>query len=191
MYSIRFPVDELTQQNVAASYELKKRQADALKLLATLFASLAAEAYESKSKGGTGSDGIKWDDISPATKAAKNRRAKRKTGKNRRGGLRNNKEATSTGKKRPTISDSMIGVDTGLQRAAVSPGYGTNADLSNPDAILEFTEVDFTIGYGRPYSKYFDEKRPLFPSVLPPDWETQADEGLTNWAGETLEKVYP
>lgn len=66
------------------------------------------------------------------------------------------------------VQNHEIGVDTGLQINSASPGY--TAPDGRGGNILIADEAKVTVGYGREYSPYFDEDRPLFPERLPNEW---------------------
>jgi hypothetical protein len=72
---------------------------------------------------------------------------------------------------------SEIGVDTGLQLASASPGFlGSDGRGGN---IFEVSGDVLVIGFGRNYSRYFDEARPLIPEQLPQAWVDEID-GMVN-----------
>lgn len=150
--------------------EILRRRAELLQVLGTQLLSDVRLAFETKSRGGQGGDGIKWKPLDPKTIKAKQRRGKsrRKSRRSRRG--------SSGGIAGPSGNvNTQIGVDTGLLRASASPGYRGDADGGNIFKVDE-QAGEVTVGFGRSYAEYFDEDRPLFPVDLPTEWENELDD---------------
>lgn len=81
-----------------------------------------------------------------------------------------------------------IGVDTGLQRASASPGYrGTDGKGGN---IFDVGRDQVTVGYGRSYSKYFDQARPLIPDPLPAAWTQDFEQRANVWATDIIQRNF-
>lgn len=173
-YKLTVPTDKIRQRVRKARAELLADRQTVLGTMGVQLVSLANLAYRDKSRGGTGSDGIKWEPLAASTIKRKNRRgkanAKRKT--------------TKSGKARPAGGRVAIGIDTGLQMSSVSPAV---AKVGSP--ALQVTDRDVTVKYTRSYSKYFDEKRPLLPKTLPASWRVKCLGILTRWARSILDRV--
>lgn len=174
------PIEELKRKARKAEVNLSNQATQLLEVLGIQLLSFVKLAYNEKARGGVGSDGIVWQDNKPATKKAKNRRGKSRSS---RTGPRSRKGSTS----RPSAGSVEIGVDTGLQRASATPGFkAPDGDGGN---ILEIVDLEVIVGFARSYSVFFDETRPLLPTVLPVPW-TEALDGLTTqWAEHQLEEL--
>lgn len=170
-FTFRFPPAVQQKLNRIKS-DLQAEQRQLSQAVGTDLLSKSQQAYLAKSRGGTGSDGIKWAPLAPSTLAKRNRRgkanAKRKT--------------TKSGKARPAGGGVAIGRDTGLQLASASPGFNATGGGN----IFDIQANSVTIGYGRHYSKYFDEERALLPSKLPPKWRESCEAIAARW----LEKLF-
>jgi hypothetical protein len=160
-------------------------------------------AYIAKSKGQQGSDGITWKPIARATAEARVRRrapARRIVAKRRelarkasaeknptvRAKLVKQREAEN-GKMQALIdaehAKAKIGIDTGLQINSAQPGYQPPDGQGGNVCRLQANQV--TVGFGRSYSTYFDEKRQLLPEKLPIAWE----QGLSRILEKTVEQL--
>lgn len=176
--------------------ELKKQKKKLLKRLGLQLLSNAQLDYETKGRGGTGTDGISWDKLAPSTIAAKNRKgagqsgtaakAAKKTLKDKKKKGRPSNKAKAAKTFLAGAAGTQIGVDSGLQRASVKPGF--IASDGKGGNILEVEEDAVTVGYGREYSEYFDEKRKLLPDTLPPAWEKDLDKTQEEWADEIIKQ---
>lgn len=146
---------------------VKDRHGELLDTIGVQLLSNALLAFDDKSRGGTGDDGIVWKPLHQDTIEAKQRRGlgRRRSRRSQRGsagGLSGPSGSTST----------LIGVDSGLMRAAALPGYRGN------DRIYKINEAasEVTVGFGRSYAEYFDNLRPLLPEDIPETWEADIEE---------------
>lgn len=179
MFYVHMPIDEIHDALRATRNEVTQRQPELMEVLGVQILSNAQLDYRAKSRGGTGSDGIKWTPLADSTVERKNRRGKKKRGRRRRGS-----DASPTGK---TTTD--IGVDTGLQRNSAAPGYsGGDGKGGN---VHEFDALHVTVGFGRTYSEYFDDDRPLLPDPMPPEWVDELNDIVNDHYTEILDKELP
>lgn len=174
--------------------EFKRQKKKLLKRLGLQLLSNAQLDYETKGRGGTGTDGITWKPLAESTIKAKNRKGNRQSGTAAKAAKKTLKESKKKG--RPSnktkaaksflagAAGTQIGVDSGLQRASAAPGFV--ASDGKGGNVLEVEEEAVTVGYGRDYSEYFDEKRKLLPDELPPAWEQDLDKTQEEWADEIL-----
>jgi hypothetical protein len=193
-----------------AGQRLQAERQTLLRLLGIDLLGLAQQAYVEKARGGTGSDGIAWAPLSRATIEARVRSrapaqqivAQRKqlaeqirntTGKGAAARIEalRKKRAALSAKLQALVdrefSRHEIGVDTGLQRASGGPGYrGPDNKGGN---LFDVQEHSLTIGYGREYSGYFDEKRPLLPEQLPPAWLEVLERRAADWGATILSET--
>lgn len=130
----------------AISKEIEAGLPDIMLAIGEELTGFILEDFETKSRGGVGANGVQWAPLNEKTVKKKAKRAK--------GG------DTST----------QIGVDTGLMRATVQPGF------SDPDGkggnVMEVSGGEVTVGFGRAYAKYFDE------GTSPRASKANADQGL-------------
>lgn len=166
-----FPASELTKGLGKISELINRRRADLLEILGVRLLSEAQRAFQQKSRGGTGSDGIKWKPLAEATIAHKGRRGKRNE----------KRKTTKGGKARPGAGSSQIGVDTGLLRSSAQPGFKGSATTKDGQQrtasnVFVVNERSVTVGYAREYAEYFDEVRPLMPEVMPVEWQRALDD---------------
>ena len=161
-FTVTFPLEEIRKKLRNCKARIAKEHHDLNEAVGVQLLSLAQQDYRTKSRGGTGTDGIKWA-------ALKRPRANAKRGK------RNEKRKTTKGGKvRPTTASTSIGIDTGLQQASASPGFkGSDGKGGN---ILEVTDTSVTVGFGREYSEHFDALRPLLPIELPESWRQKCED---------------
>lgn len=147
--------------------EIIRRRAELLQVLGVQLLSNVLLAYNDKSRGRTGEDGIKWKPLAESTIKKKNKRGKGRRG--RRGGRKGIEGPSGN-------TSTFIGVDSGLQRNSASPGF--RAPDSKGGNIFDINEqaAEVTVGFGRSYSEYFDEDRPLLPNDLPEDWEVELED---------------
>lgn len=187
-----FPDAELAAGVDAAILALHQRRREMLENVGRELLELARQAYLDKSRGGTGSDGIKWAPLKVNTVRARLHRKRLKSKKvikgsqpRRRAGtnLSKGNAKSSKGSVRPGKSE--IGVNTGFQKNSARPGYqgpdgkgGNIAKMVDEDSLL--------IGFGRIYSEYFDKHRPLFPDVIPPEWLDELEEQVAKDGGQIL-----
>ncbi len=162
-----FPVEELVRGITGGLEFINNRRHDLLEILGIRLLSEAVDAFQEKSRGGTGSDGIKWAPLKPATIARKNRRGKRNA----------KRKTTKGGKKRPGAGSSQIGVDTGLMRASGQPGYAGNTQVGS---------TSVTVGYAMEYSHWFDETRKLLPEKMPDAWQKALDDSAQRFIDKHL-----
>lgn len=167
-YSVRTPTEAIRAKLRRTRTAFRTKQGPCLEAMGVSVLSQAQLDYRTKSRGGRGTDGIQWEPLKSSTIAKKNRRgksnAKRKT--------------TKSGKARPVGGNVAIGIDTGLQLASASPGF----NASGGGNIFQLTNTSITVGYGRSYSKYFDELRPLLPDHLPENWRKKLEAIAGRWA---------
>lgn len=173
--NIKSELERIRKHLKATRQQMAKRKAE---LLETMGVQLLADAqldYLTKSKGGTGKDGVAWKPLAPSTIRKKNRRGSQKTGRK-----------TKSGKSLPGPTQSDIGVDSGLQRASASPGFiGPDGKGGN---FFQQDENGVTVGYNREYSEHFDAARPLLPDELPQEWQEHQEQIVTDWAEKLLEE---
>lgn len=168
-FKIQNPFAAIVAKTKAAKKKVEQQQRNLLEAVGVKLLSFAQQDYRTKSRGGTGTDGITWKKLAPATIKRKNSTSAGKENATRK--------TTKGGKARPGIGSSAIGVDSGLQQNSASPGFkGGDGKGGN---VLTVTEHDVTVGYGREYSKYFDDQRPLLPTRLPEAWQKSIDELVT------------
>jgi len=156
--------------------------------------------FEKKSRGGAGEDGVTWKPLTAETELKKARKGKgfqkqRAKAKKLMGQLRtattSEKRKSLLGKiqKARAIPKSQIGVDTGLLRNSVTPGYaGPDGQGGN---VLTVNGNRVTVGYGRSYAKWFDAVRPLLPNAdqLPTAWQQGIDEIAQQWVDEIAKEL--
>lgn len=161
-FKLSHTIVQLKKDAEAAAKKLEEQDAlkDIYQVLGIQLLSFAQLDYREKSRGGGGSDGSTWKPITAATQKAKQRR----------------------GRKQPAA----IGIDTGLQLNSAQPQFkasdGKGGNVFNVDPLQ-----GVTVGFGREYSEFFDEKRKLMPDVLPQEWRDALDELVVDWA-DTLVK---
>ncbi|MDB5338403.1 MAG: hypothetical protein JWN70_4022 [Planctomycetaceae bacterium] len=187
-----FPEAELTAGIDAAALALRQRRRDVLERVGQELLELARQAYIDKSRGGTGSDGIKWAPLKVDTVRSRLPRKQLKSKKVVKGSQPRHQAGTivSKGKAKSNTGNVMpgsseIGVNTGFQRNSARPGYqGPDGKGGNIAKMLD--EDSLLIGFGRIYSEYFDKYRPLFPEVIPPEWLEKLEEQVANDGGQIL-----
>jgi len=198
--------------------DFDRKQAALLQEIGTTVLSRQRLSFEKKSRGGIGDDGVQWKPLAESTerrKAGKERDTKTKMNKVRKlkGQLKKAKgelRAATTKQKRDKLFDriktletkisveskpakSQIGVDTGLMRNTVIPGY--KAGDSKGDNIFEVQGATVTVGYGREYAPWFDEgterqpARPLMPNAMPPTWATAIDRVVQDWVQDIVSEL--
>ena len=171
-FSLNHELEKIRRQLKRTREELRQKKAELLETMGVQLLSDAQLDYLTKSRGGTGLDGVKWNPVKNVR--AKNRRGRKSEGK------------TKSGKTLPGPDQNEIGVDTGLQRASASPGFvgpdgkGGNFFVQDADSV--------TVGYGREYSEHFDAQRPLLPDTLPDEWVQHQEEVLKEWAEKIIDE---
>lgn len=166
-------LEKIRRQLRLTQQRLQKEKAELLEVMGTQLLSDAQLDYLTKSRGGTGEDGVTWDPVKNVKR--KNKRGDQKEGRK-----------TKSGKAMPGPGDNDIGIDTGLQRDSASPGFiGADGKGGN---LFEQDEDGVTVGYNREYSEFFDEKRPLLPETLPPAWVEKQEEIIRQWAEKIMEE---
>lgn len=206
MFRLSFPRDAIRGRQT----EFVRRLSDAMPTLMDQIGvqvmALSRQDYRTKARGGTGSDGISWQPLTRETIEARVRSrapARRIVAQRKQLAeqIRQTRGKGSTRKiarlreRRKKLLDRLnklvdrevakheIGVDTGLQRASAKPGYrGPDSKGGNVHRI-DADEV--TVGYGREYSGWFDEKRKLLPEELPDSW-TEKLERIVTTTAETI-----
>ena len=63
------------------------------------------------------------------------------------------------------------------------PGFAGDAEGGN---IFEIQGDEFTTGYGRTYSEFFDEERQLLPDDLLPAYQQPLEEQIVSWGERIL-----
>lgn len=167
-FSVRVPADEIRAKLRSAKAAFGSQQRPCLEAMGVSVLSQSQLDYRTKSRGGTGTDGIKWKPLAASTIAKRNRRGKKNA----------NRKTTKSGKARPVGGSVSIGIDTGLQLSSASPGFSA----AGGGNIFRLTSTSITVGYGRIYSKYFDEARPLLPDYLPDSWRKRLESIVGRWA---------
>lgn len=162
-FKVQFPEAQVKARLQAIGRDIVTERRNLLQAVGTSLLSQSQQAYRVKSRGGTGSDGIAWKPLAASTIEKRNRRGKRNA----------KRTTTRSGKARPAGGSVSIGIDTGLQLSSASPGFKDN--------IFDIQTSSVTVGYGRSYSKYFDEQRPLMPNRLPPKWRELCDNIVFRW----------
>jgi hypothetical protein len=82
----------------------------------------------------------------------------------------------------------LIGIDTGQQRDSSQPGYqGTDGKGGNIEGSVS---TQTTVGYGRSYSKFFDQARPLFPAEMPEKWQQELEELAAEQGAKIVQDVF-
>lgn len=164
----RAPLDDATRRAQRARREFADLKIRVIERIGLRLLNLAQLAYIEKSAGRTGSDGITWKPLKDETIKRKNRRARTAAGR--------------------ASMQSAIGVDTGLQRASAQPAFvGPDGMGGN---VFEIGTDEVTVGYGRVYSKYFDEARPLLPDGLPDEWLQELEPIIADWANVIMRKAF-
>lgn len=171
-FSVRTPSDSIRAKLRASRVAFASQQRPALEAMGIAVLSQSDQAYRVKSRGGTGSDGIKWKPLAESTVRQRNRRGRQNAAR----------ATTKSGKARPAGGTVSIGINTGLQLASASPGF-KSAGGGN---IFRLSNSSITVGYGRSYSKYFDEQRELLPSVLPSSWRQILQGIAVRWGSGIL-----
>lgn len=211
---MRFTVTHNLNQTAArvraAQGRLEQDRKDLLTKIGALLLSEASQAYRVKARGGAGSDGITWAKLDRKTLEIRVRRRadarrivsqrrdlaaqnKRLTRKNQQGQRRANtaKRAELMQKLQALIdreaSRHEIGVDKGLQRASLSPGFQVQDGRGG--GLFDVQPTSVTIGIQRSYSKFFDETRPILPEQLPPAWQRKCEELMRLWAERILQET--
>lgn len=171
-FSVRTPSDAIRAKLRRAKVAFGDQQRPALEAMGVAVLSQSQQAYRVKSRGGQGSDGIRWEPLADSTLAKRNRRGRANA----------NRKTTKSGKARPIGGSVSIGIDTGLQLSSASPGF----NASGGGNIFRLTSTDITVGYGRSYSKYFDDARPLLPVKLPQAWRKILENIVSRWAASLI-----
>lgn len=167
MFKIKSPFFRLAQQTRDAREQIVSRRRELLLLLGTMLLEKVQEAFNTKSHGERGEDGVKWRPNKPATIRAKQRRVKRSATARKR--IESQTGGDSTG--------GLIGVSTGLLRASANVGFSD-------------VQSSITVGYNRPYMEYFDKERELIPAELPQEWEQELDRKVETWADAIVSKSF-
>jgi hypothetical protein len=209
MATAKVQLSDGVRQIIAAQQRLDSDRPTVLQRIGVQLLSLSQLAYREKARGGTGSDGITWAKLSrktievrvrsraPAKRIVAQRRDLAKQIKALKGPGSNAKRARLVQRRKDLAaklqslvdteySRHEIGVDTGLQRSSAQPGFA--APDGKGGNVLDVSPQAVTVGYAREYSKYFDEKRPLFPETLPDAWEKQIEQTVEKWATEILQR---
>lgn len=174
---VRVPADDVRSALKRARVLFATQQRDALETMGVRILSFSRQSYVTKSRGGTGMDGIKWAALSEQTVKRKSNKGAAKKQKNR--------AATKSGKARPTGNATAIGIDTGLQINSASPGFKAQGGGN----IMRLTNTDIEVGYGRSYSEHFDKRRPLMPETLPDKWRQACEEIVARWAERLIKEA--
>lgn len=174
-FAVNFPADGIRAKLRRAKVAFGTQQQPVLEAMGVAVLSQSQQAYRVKSRGGMGSDGITWKPLAASTIAKRNRRGKKNA----------KRTTTKSGKARPIGGTVSIGIDTGLQLNSASPGFKAVGGGN----IMRLTNTSITVGYGRSYSVYFDEHRPLLPDKLPEPWLKELEAIVGRWAVDLLKKA--
>lgn len=165
---------------VVANFD--KKQAGLLQEIGQNVLSLQRLNFEKKSRRGAGDDGIVWAPLAESTERKKYLKGLKRPRK---------------GKWKPLIGPvprSQIGVDTGLMRNCVTPGY--QAPDGRGGNILEISGSSVTVGYAREYAPYFDQgngrspARPLMPETMPTAWQKSVESLVDDWARDVVSELW-
>ncbi len=175
-FTFKFP-PEVLKKLKAIKHDIQAEQRQLSEAVGVDLLSKSQQAYLIKSRGGTGSDGIKWKPLAASTVAKRNRRGKQNTKRN----------TTKSGKARPMGGSVDIGRDDGFQLSSAKPGYqAPSSKKKHGGNIFRLTNTSITVGYGMSYSKYFDEDRAMLPTVLPQKWRESCEAIAARW----LENIF-
>lgn len=164
-----------------------QRQAELLLEIGQRLLSLQQLNFEKKSRRGAGDDGVVWAPLAESTERKKFRKGIRAA----RGKRKREMQAQLF---RGQVPRSQIGVDTGIMRNCVTPGF--RAPDGGGGNILEVQGASVTVGYGREYARYFDEgngrspARPLMPDELPQAWQASVERLAENWARDIVSELW-
>lgn len=179
MWRVNLNLDKAKRAAKTAPQHLQAKTPELLESLGVQLLSFAKLDYVAKGRGQTGSDGITWESLKPETIERKNRKGA--------GGKRSKRRArarTRSGKARPGVGKSQIGVDSGLQLNSMAPGFrGGDGRGGNFFRILG---SQVTVGANRSYSVHFDRRRPIFPETLPASWGPPLEKIIDKWANRIL-----
>lgn len=185
--------------------DMDRREAALLQELGQELLSLQRLDFEVKSRGGTGIDGTKWKPLAESTLLRKARKsAKFRANEKRVRKLKAKLKTAKTESERKGIMDKIraetapvpqaqIGVDTGIMRNCVVPGYkAPDGDGGN---ILEIRGSSVTVGYAREYVPWFDEgtdrmpARPIMPNTVPAPWQDKLEKVVSNWLQDITKDI--
>jgi hypothetical protein len=180
-----------------------QKQAALLQEIGQTLLSRQQLSFEKKSRRGMGDDGIVWKPLAKSTEERKARKGKAKTAAAKVSDLKKKLAKAKTKKERTKIlkqiqgaltpPKSQIGVDTGIMRNCVVPGY--KAPDGKGGNILEVNGSTVTVGYAREYAPWFDEgterqpARPLMPDRMPEQWMTAIEKVVTDWASDIVAEL--
>lgn len=181
-----------------------QKQAALLQEIGTTILSRQQLSFEKKSRGGQGDDGVKWAPLAESTERRKSRKEKDRNAKrNRVKKLKDKLRKATTKAERSRLMDmiqvesspnkSQIGVDTGMMRNTVTPGY--KASDGKGDNVFEVEGATVTVGYGREYAPYFDAgsdrvpARPLMPDRMPDQWMDAIDRVVGSWVQDIVSEL--
>jgi len=205
MFAFQVDATEL-RQAIGKPFLTIENIGDVLLKLGTYAMAEVKENFEALSNRGVGVDGAKWKELALSTEIVKaEKKGWRPSFKKKSeaasgifGALRDIKQGVTTYRgrgrnkfpvknfygqsKRDTPPGSLIGVDDGLMRNAVVPGY------SGADKIFRVNaqKRNVTIGFGRDYAKDFDRVRPLIPDATPDEWVKEMESILADFAEDLL-----
>lgn len=167
--------------------DFDRKQAAMLQEVGTKVLSLQQVDFERKSRRGQGDDGVVWAPLAESTERRKFLKGVKKP--------RRRKDGTRAKKSMPagTVPRSQIGVDTGIMRNSVTPGYkAPDGDGGN---ILEVSGNSVTVGYGREYAPWFDQgngrapARPLMPEKMPQKWQESVEKVVDDWVQDIVSEL--
>lgn len=172
-FNVNSPLLEIKARFEAASRQTVTQQREVLEAIGIQALSFAQLDYRTLSRRGTTKDGRKWKELAAATVKRKAKRGRKANSK---------KNVTKSGKSLPVGLVSAIGIDTGLQQASGSPGF------ANPNGgnVFEIRGSSVKVGYGRRYSKYFDETRKLLPDPVPDYWLSAFSTIIKTWLDKII-----
>lgn len=155
---------------VGREFLVEQDMRDLLDELGTYAMAEVKDNFEALSRRKAGADGTKWKELEVETEIAKAKKGGWKP-RNKKG-------------ERKTPPKSQIGVDTGLMRNAVVPGYSGGDKIYNIDARARRV----TVGFGREYAKHFDKLRPLIPERTPEAWVQQMEEIVGDFVEDMMRR---
>lgn len=207
MFGFQVNVTEL-RQAIGKQFLTDQDIGDVLLELGTYAMVEVKENFETLSNRGVGADGTKWRELELSTEIVKAEKGGWRPSFKKKsdgptsifGAMKDIKKGVTTYKgrgknktptlnfygqsKRDTPPKSQIGVDNGLMRNAVVPGYSGGDKIFNVNA----QKRNVTVGFGREYAKYFDHVRPLIPEAIPQAWVQEMEAIVQDFAEDMLQR---
>lgn len=182
--SITIPTEGLIKATKAAEAALANKQQELLELMGDYLLDKVREDYQTKSKGGTGEDGVTWDGLLASSLRSRKGSQRRSSGAKERQDARRKKARGTSSKEAsrkrisPSAGNYQIGVDTGAQFNTLKSKKGGDA---GPSVVIG--EESVTVQAAMSYSKYFAKLRPIVPDKVPEKWVKEL-EGKVEMLGE-------